>query len=741
MGWRVLGATVVVLVASAITTTVFVRGQINQLAHALGSNKSLVLKSGTLAPAGFGGPETLLLIGNDQRKHTTTTPVLPHANEMLLVRIDPGRPWISMMSIPRELQVPIHTPSSGIVTTRLNAALFYGGINLVVSTIKQVTGLSVNHVVEIDFGNFVRAVNEIGCVYGMIDRRYYHVNVPGGPQYFQVNLQPGYQKLCGEQALQFVTYRHDDTSLERDARDQTFLLEVKQQYGPTLIDHISKFEQIFGQLVQTDPGLHTPNGVENLLGTLISSASLSVRQVKFHANLGAQTNCACVTATPQQIATSVHAFLYGGGLPPAKKSVATLATSVHKHTGAPPGSGIVPVPAPEIAAVRTEAQPLKLPVELPKIEVNNGYGLPLDFRSYSITAPGGQRYPIYVGVFSVGLLGQYYDVQGTTWQTAPLFDSPGDSITVAKRKYYIYFSGQHIAQVAWFTDHGAYWVRNTLTLGLTNAQMLQIAEHTAPIAGAAPGSVRADVVHQTAAPASVAVVSTGTSTMTTIGSIAGLLALASIFVGLVLLVVQRLRMRDLHRSAELAADRVLQLESELARFGPVGQGFGARPGMRVPTPGLVRASRRGPDGSRELDRETRGEGRTALRATLLVSTVGIAAALAVLELGGGRSPAATRVVHRPQLRATVAVLNAGAVGGAAAKLAHSLQRRGVDVLGAANLNSAPPTGYQVLYAPGSRGQAVLLARLLSADNPTIAPIDPAAQAAAGVRAKLAVVIP
>ncbi len=59
-----------------------------------------------------------------------------------------------------------------------------------------------------------------------------------------MNLQPGYQQLCGTQALQFVTYRHDDTSLERDARDQTFLLDVKQQYGPTLIDNIGKFEHI-----------------------------------------------------------------------------------------------------------------------------------------------------------------------------------------------------------------------------------------------------------------------------------------------------------------------------------------------------------------------------------------------------------------------------------------------------------------------------------------------------------------
>jgi len=150
-----------------------------------------------LAKAGFGDPETILLVGNDQRAHTTTTPVLPHSNEMLLVRFDPREPYISMMSILRELMVTIQCPD-GAVTTRLNYALTCGGFTTLVSTIKQVTGLSINHVVMIDFNNFVTAVNEIGCVYSTIDRRYYNLNV-GTPEtdYTSVNLQPGYQKLCG----------------------------------------------------------------------------------------------------------------------------------------------------------------------------------------------------------------------------------------------------------------------------------------------------------------------------------------------------------------------------------------------------------------------------------------------------------------------------------------------------------------------------------------------------------------
>ena len=244
--WRIVLGCVLVIALSATAIAVVIKGEIGTLARDLRFNKAVNVSPGSLAPAGFGAPQTILLIGNDQRKHTTTTPVLPHSNEMLLVRIDPSKPWLSMMSIPRELQVALQT-ANGPVTTRLNAALIYGGTPLLLSTIKQLTGLSINHVVEIDFNQFKTAIDDIGCVYSTVDRRYYHINTPTSEQYQEINLQPGYQKMCGTQALQFVSYRHGDTSLVRDARDQDFLLDVKTEYGPSLSDigNIHKFERIF----------------------------------------------------------------------------------------------------------------------------------------------------------------------------------------------------------------------------------------------------------------------------------------------------------------------------------------------------------------------------------------------------------------------------------------------------------------------------------------------------------------
>ena len=77
------------------------------------------------------------------------------------------------MSIPRDLKVEI----PGYGTDKFNAAYAYGGPKLTLQVVKELTGLPINHVVNVDFLGFVRAVDAIGCVYTDVDRRYYHSNV------------------------------------------------------------------------------------------------------------------------------------------------------------------------------------------------------------------------------------------------------------------------------------------------------------------------------------------------------------------------------------------------------------------------------------------------------------------------------------------------------------------------------------------------------------------------------------
>src|SRR5436305_1048712 len=122
----------------------------------------------------------------------------------------------------------------------------------VASTVATGTLLEVkiNHVIDINFAGFKALVDYLGCVYVQVDRRYYHSNdgLGVGQTYDEINIQPGYQKLCGNDALHYVRYRHTDTDLVRAARQQDFLRQIKNQVGAGgLVARRYAIEKIFGK--------------------------------------------------------------------------------------------------------------------------------------------------------------------------------------------------------------------------------------------------------------------------------------------------------------------------------------------------------------------------------------------------------------------------------------------------------------------------------------------------------------
>jgi hypothetical protein len=141
----------------------------------------------------------------------------------------------------------------------------------------------------------------------------------------------------------------------------------------------------------------------------------------------------------------------------------------------------------------------------------------------------------------------------------------------------------------------------------------------------------------------------------------------------------------------------------------------------------------------------RSRSRRPLTITLAVVLLAAAGAAAVYAATRTHSSAAVarkpRVVHHAPTVPTipVVVLNATSTPGAAHDMAVSLQARHVSVRAVGNVTDSLPPGTEILYAAGARSQAELLAKLLSARSPTVAPIDPVTSAAAA-GAKLVVVI-
>jgi LCP family protein required for cell wall assembly len=585
MARRVLCAAAGIVLLTGAATYVTARNEVGKVVEALGQNRPVKVAQTVLAPTSKGEPETLLLVGNDERRppkaNPAAGPVLPHSNEMLLVRIDPSKPTISMLSIPRELQVTFTAPNGAVITNRINSAYTYGfedgggtsgGVKLMVQTIKSVLGIPViNHVFVTNFKKFEHAVGEMGCVYMTVDKRYYHVNEPGSEQYFEINLQPGYQRLCGKQALEFVANRHESTSLIRDARDQRFLLETKAEYGSTLFENREKFEHILGKAMETDR--HGEEGVLQLLELLVESAGKPVRQVPFHVTLLPTYD----TATPQQLQEAARSFLNGTAAISKRKLNQVVHAArprprphahAHAHGGGAPPISLTPTTGEELVQARSASPQLPFALEYPRARDAYAGAEPDMLRVYHVHDRRGRPYPTYVIVIDRGGLGEYYDVQGTAWTDPPLLKDPSQTVQIGSRTYDLYYASEQIRIIAWHEGGGAYWIQNTLTNSVQPREMLAMAEQTLPVISLPPTSVRV----ASPSPSSVKLpprASTVTSPTDKLAAALGLLGLLAVAC---LAVFVLWRQRELIRLRERVA-QAMALEARQRRLlAPAGHG-------------------------------------------------------------------------------------------------------------------------------------------------------------------------
>ena len=419
------------------------------------------------------------------------------------------------------------------------------------------------------FAQFEHAINTLGCVYDTVDERYYHNNANGGDQYQNIDLQPGYQCLNGSDAEQFVSYRHTDSSQIRDSRDQSFLLAVKQQYGPQLAGNVGTFEKVFGKTVQTDTGLRSQTEILNLANLLISAAGLHVRQVHFQAGYSLKRAPRRSHRHPTgDPAERPRLSLRRPSSPRpgrSRRSVTRSAAGVRSRTCC-----LTPTLASNVAAEKAAAARLQFTAEFPKVQDVAGSAMPVAprctrptqpcIRNYVIHAPDRNAYPIYVEVFSNGDLGQFYDVQGTTWTSAPLFANPNQTLHVGRRTYDLYYDGTAVQMIAWREHEAVYWVRNTLTNTVSNGELLAIAEQTAPVI--ATRSTPTHVILK-----AFSVPTRKPSTITTpalqaLGRFGGLVTLALLPLGLLAVFLGRRRLRTLHDQLHATLARAAALETQ-----------------------------------------------------------------------------------------------------------------------------------------------------------------------------------
>jgi hypothetical protein len=209
--------------------------------------------------------------------------------------------------------------------------------------------------------------------------------------------------------------------------------------------------RLLGEHTRTD--IRGSKQVLALVKLAVDASGKPVEEVPFPATIGPSY----VYATPAAIRGTVRRFLHPGAA--SKPAPATAAPKRAREANR--ATGLVPAPAPKLRDVRYPTRRLS--------------GAVYDStRAYTLKDEHGTSHRAYRLSVRAGL-GEYYGIQGTDWTDPPILADPHEQRTLGNRTFDLYYDGKHLRRVALRTADGSWWVTNTLTLKLTNAQMLAIA--------------------------------------------------------------------------------------------------------------------------------------------------------------------------------------------------------------------------------------------------------------------------
>ena len=203
------------------------------------------------------GDFTVLLLGSDDDSKFSADHVLTQS--MILVRVRPAAKSVVMISIPRDLYVPLSVGWTG----KIDGAYSYGGASAAIATVQQNFHVHIDQYIWVGLLGLIHVIDTIGGVDVVTTNPvlddYYPQDVDGGDPYGykRVAVLAGPQHLNGRQAMEYVRSRHSDLQSDfgRSKRQQQVLTAIRlkaKQLGP---GDVPSLATAIGGEVKTSIGL------------------------------------------------------------------------------------------------------------------------------------------------------------------------------------------------------------------------------------------------------------------------------------------------------------------------------------------------------------------------------------------------------------------------------------------------------------------------------------------------------
>lgn len=182
-----------------------------------------------------GGPLFILVLGSDARR-AGVDGGRGRCDAIHLVAINPQAKAGTILNFPRDSYVDV--PGRGM--QRINTSCFFGGPDLMVRTVTQLTGIPVQYYAITEFSHFRALTEELGGV---------EVNIPypmHDPVGSGANFEPGLKILAGEEALRFNRNRHATPAgdFSRTENQATFMLSALKKFRGETEDLSRIFEYL-----------------------------------------------------------------------------------------------------------------------------------------------------------------------------------------------------------------------------------------------------------------------------------------------------------------------------------------------------------------------------------------------------------------------------------------------------------------------------------------------------------------
>jgi len=485
--WRGLlaGILITLLTAGAVSAAVLL--QVDDLINIIEREGRAPIEIPEIDRADAGKAQTLMILGSDRRFGDKEAGLKPRSDTIILVRLDPDKSVIAMTSIPRDLLVDIPDIGSQV---KINSAYERFGERGTVRAVKKLMSTDdrpfpIHHVITVDFGGFRRAIDYLGCVYADIDRDYF--NDQGGPGgYAVIDIDPGYQKVCGRDALAYVRYRHTDNDLVRAARQQDFLRQARNQEGVRKLRsptprNLRELAKIFARYFDSDKRLHEKKELFKFAKTVLYTAQNPVREVRFR--VSAAPDNVNLVASSEQLERTVDEFLEAKGSAAPREAAAPTKEEIEASRQREKSKANKRSSIKGLEEARAEGEDqaivagrkIDFPLFFPTLRTRAAAYQGQEPRTYKIRDELGKRHDAYRLVLAKGVVGEYYGIQGTTWRHPPILDDPHDTVLREGRKLMVFRDGKRVRLVAWRNRKAVYWVSNTLTQSLSRDQMIGIA--------------------------------------------------------------------------------------------------------------------------------------------------------------------------------------------------------------------------------------------------------------------------